>query len=68
MRPDTIRRAQAALPATREELAQRLGCGAAWAGQVAAHLIQHQYAREWGSKLTAAGTLAPILEPTEKRP
>lgn len=68
MRSSTITRAQAALPATRAELAERLGVAEAQANAVAKHLLVHRYAEEWGTKLTDKGTLAPILNATTKTP
>ena len=68
MRADTITRAQAQLPATREEMEQRLGLKPESGRHVVQHMLSKGYAREWGDKLTAKGTLAPILHATDKTP
>ena len=68
MRAETITRAQAQLPATREELEQRLGLKPGSGQHVAKHMLREGYAREWGDKLTARGTLAPVLHSTGKEP
>lgn len=68
MRAETITRAQAQLPATREELEQRLGLKPGSGQHVAKHMLREGYAREWGDRLTAKGTLAPILHATDKTP
>jgi hypothetical protein len=66
MKPETITRAQAALPATRAELAQRLGLKNPQ--YVVKHLLDGGYATEWGDKLTESGNLTKILHATEKKP
>lgn len=68
MRADTITRAQDQLPATRDELEQRLGLKPGSSQHVVRHMLANGYAHEWGSKLTARGTLVPILHATDKRP
>lgn len=68
MRAETIARAQALLPATREELAQRLGLKPGCGQRVAKHMLREGYAREWGDKLTNKGTLAPVIHSTGKTP
>ena len=68
MRADTITRAQAQLPATREELEQRLGLKPGSGQHVAKHMLREGYAREWGDKLTTRGTLTAVLHATEKVP
>lgn len=65
MTPATITRALAALPATREELAERLGVKEAQANSIARQLLGTHQAEEWGSRLTSKGTLAPILQAKE---
>ena len=68
MRADTITRAQAQLPATREEMEQRLGLKPGSCRHVVRHMLSKGYAREWGDKLTSRGTLAPVLHSTGKEP
>ena len=68
MRAETITRAQAQLPATREEIEQRLGLKPGSGQHTVRHMLSKGYAREWGDKLTAKGTLAPILHATDKKP
>ena len=68
MRADAIIRAQAVLPATREELEQRLGLKPGSCRHVVQHMLSKGYAREWGDKLTSRGTLAPVLHAAEKVP
>ena len=68
MRADTITRAQAQLPATREEMEQRLGLKPGSCRHVVQHMLSKGYAREWGDKLTPGGTLAPVLHAAEKVP
>ena len=68
MRADTIIRAQAVLPATREEMEQRLGLKPGSGQHVAKHMLREGYAREWGDKLTSRGTLTAVLHATEKVP
>ncbi len=68
MRKETILKAQAALPATRPELAARLAVGQQQAGRIARHLVANRFAEEWGTRITSLGTLAPILHATEKKP
>ena len=68
MRADTIIRAQAQLPATREELEQRLGLKPESGRHVVQHMLSKGYAKEWGVKPTAWGTLAPVLHSTGKEP
>ena len=68
MRADTITRAQAQLPATREELEQRLGLKPGSSQHIVKHMLANGYARKWGDKLTAKGTLAPVLHATDKTP
>lgn len=68
MRAETIARAQAQLPATREELEQRLGLKPGSGQHVAKHMLRAGYAREWGDKLTTRGTLTAVLHATEKVP
>ena len=68
MRADTITRAQAQLPATREEMEQRLGLKPGSCQHVVRHMLRQGYAREWGDKLTSRGTLAPVLHAAEKVP
>lgn len=68
MRAETITRAQAQLPATREEMEQRLGLKPGCGHRVAKHMLREGYAREWGDKLTPRGTLTAVLHATEKVP
>lgn len=68
MRNETINKALAHLPATRAELAERLGVKEAQANSIAKHLLEQHYAQEWGSKPTSKGTLARILHATGKVP
>ena len=68
MRKETIDKALAHLPATRAELAERLGVKEAQANSIAKHLLEQRYAEEWDSKPTAKGTLARILCTTGKVP
>lgn len=68
MRPETIARAQAQLPATREELDQRLGLKPGSSQHIVKHMLREGYAREWGDKLTTRGTLTAVLHATEKVP
>ena len=68
MRAETIARAQAQLPATREELEQRLGLKPESGRHIVRHMLSKGYAREWGDKLTSRGTLAPVLHSTGKEP
>lgn len=68
MRAATITRAQAQLPATREELEQRLGLKPGSGQHVVQHMLREGYAREWGDKLTSRGTLTAVLHATEKVP
>ena len=68
MKPETIARAQALLPATREELAQRLGLKPGCGQRVAKHMLREGYAREWGDKMTSRGTLTAVLHAAEKVP
>ena len=68
MRADTIIRAQAVLPATREEMEQRLGLKPGSCRHVVRHMLSKGYAREWGDKLTPRGTLTAVLHATEKVP
>lgn len=65
MTPATITRALSALPATREELAERLGVKEAQANAIARQLLGTHQAEEWGSRLTSKGTLAPVLQVKE---
>ena len=65
MRLTTITRALAALPATREELAERLGVKEGQANAIARELLCTHQAEEWGSRLTSKGTLAPVLQAKE---
>ena len=68
MRAATITRAQSQLPATREELEQRLGLKPGSSQHVVRHMLSNGYAQEWGVKPTARGTLAPVLHSTGKVP
>ena len=68
MRADTIIRAQSQLPATREEMEQRLGLKPGSSQHIVKHMLANGYAREWGDKLTSRGTLAPVLHSTGKEP
>ena len=68
MRADTITRAQALMPATREEMEQRLGLKPGSCRHVVQHMLSNGYAKEWGVKPTARGTLAPVLHSTGKEP
>lgn len=68
LRPETIRKAQEALPATREELAQALGVVRSQSNAIAKYLLENGYAHEWESRLTSKGRLEPILHATEKVP
>lgn len=68
MRAETITRAQAQLPATREELEQRLGLKPESGRHIVRHMLSKGYAREWGDKLTAKGTLLPVIHSTGKTP
>lgn len=68
MTPKTISRAQAALPATRGELAERLTLKRGSVDRIVQGLIKQGYAHEWGDKLTDKGTLVPVIHATEKRP
>ena len=65
MRLTTITRALAALPATREELAERLGVKEGQANAIARELLRTHQAEEWSSRLTSKGTLAPVLQAKE---
>ena len=62
MRASTITRAQAQLPATREELEQRLGLKPGSCRQVVQHMLSKGYAKEWGDKR------APIPDFDEHQP
>ena len=68
MRAETITRAQAQLPATREELEQRLGLKPGSSQHIVKHMLANGCAREWGDKLTSRGTLTAVLHATEKVP
>lgn len=68
MRADTVRRALATLPATREEMAERLGIVRSRANAQARYLLRQRYAEEWGSRLSKNGELLPVLQPTGKVP
>ena len=69
MRADTITRAQAQLPATREEMEQRLGLKPGSCRHVVQHMLSKGYAKEWGDKLTSAGQRLPSTAiPTMFRP
>lgn len=68
MRPETIAKALAKLPATREELEKRLGLKPGSGQHVVRHMLRNGYAKEWGVKPTERGTLAPILNATGKEP
>lgn len=68
MRAETITRAQAALPATLTELAERLGLSENGARYTIKHLKQGGYAQEWGRVLTDKGTLVPVIHSTGKTP
>lgn len=67
MRAGTITRAQAQLPATREELEQRLGLKPGSGQHIVRHMLSKGYAREWGDKLTDKGTLVPVIHSTGKQ-
>ena len=68
MRADTITRAQAQLPATREEMEQRLGLKPGSGQHIVKHMLANGYARKWGDKLTDKGTLVPVIHSTGKTP
>lgn len=68
MKPETISKAQVQLPATREELEQKLNLKPGSSQHVVKHMLRHGYATEWGDKLSSRGTLAPILHSTGKQP
>lgn len=68
MRADTIARAQAQLPVTREELEQRLGLKPGSGQHVVKHMLRCGYATEWGDRLSSRGTLVPVLHATDKQP
>lgn len=66
MRADTITRAQAQLPATREEMEQRLGLKPGSCRHVVQHMLSKGYAKEWGDKLTSRGTLVRALSEADQ--
>jgi len=67
MRPSTIIRVQLQLPATREELEQRLGLKPGSAQYVVRHMLKNGYGIKLDNKLTSKGALAPVLYFTEKK-
>lgn len=67
MKPETITRAVAALPATLAELQERLGLSENGARYTIQHLKQGGYAQEWGRVLTERGTLVPVIHSTGKQ-
>lgn len=68
MKPETIARAQALLPATLAELAKGLGLTEDGARYTLKQLLKGGYAELWGDKLTDKGTLAPVIHSTGKTP
>jgi Mn-dependent DtxR family transcriptional regulator len=68
VRPDTILKAQAQLPATRHKLAEKLGLKPGSSQRIAKYLLRHGYAQEWGTEVTDNGTLAAVLRSTGKEP
>ena len=66
MRADTITRAQALLPATLAELAKGLGLTEDGTRYTLKQLLRGGYAELWGDKLTAKGTLVPVIHSTGK--
>lgn len=68
MLPETITKAQSCLPATREELEERLGLQTGSGQRIVRYLLKHGYATQWGDKLNAKGVLVRIIHTTEKKP
>ena len=68
MRKETIDKALAHLPATREELSTRLGVSITQARSIAKNLIDNRYAEEWGHALTDKGVWTAVLHATGKLP
>ncbi|MBH0013670.1 MULTISPECIES: hypothetical protein [Gammaproteobacteria] len=68
MRNETINKALAHLPATRAELAERLGVKEAQARSIAKNLIDNRYAEEWGQAPTDKGVWTAVLHATGKVP
>ncbi len=68
MKPETIARAQALLPATLAELAKGLGLTEDGTRYTLKQLLKGGYAELWGDKLTDKGTLAPVIHSTGKTP
>ena len=68
MRKETINKALAHLPATRAEMAERLGVKDAQANSIAKHLLEQRYAEEWGQAPTDKGVWTAVLHATGKEP
>lgn len=68
MKPETITRAQALLPATLAELAKGLGLTEDGTRYTLKQLLKGGYAELWGDKLTEKGTLVPVIHSTGKTP
>ena len=68
MRKETINKALAHLPATRAEMAERLGVKEAQANSIAKNLIDNRYAEEWGQAPTDKGVWTAVLHATGKVP
>ena len=68
MRKETINKALAHLPATREELSIRLGVSITQARSIAKNLIDNRYAEEWGQAPTDKGVWTAVLHATGKVP
>ncbi len=68
MRNETINKALAHLPATREELSTRLGVSITQARSIAKNLIDNRYAEEWGQAPTDKGVWTAVLHATGKVP
>lgn len=68
MKPEAIARAQALLPATLAELAKGLGLTEDGTRYTLKQLLRGGYAELWGDKLTAKGTLVPVIHSTGKTP
>ena len=68
MRKETITKALVHLPATRAEMAERLGVKEAQANSIAKHLLEQRYAEEWGQAPTDKGVWTAVLHATGKEP
>lgn len=68
MKPETINKALAHLPATRAQLAERLGVSITQARSIAKNLIDNRYAEEWGQVPTDKGAWTAVLHATGKIP